>query len=513
MQSTGEREALWRQRGVIYQVYPRSFQDSGYDVSGYVDVDPIFGTLADFDAMLAAAHERGLKVIVDYVPNHTSDQHPWFVEARASHDSPKRDWYVFRDPKPDGSPPNNWLAAFGGPSWTLDEATGQHYLHSFLPQQPDVNWRNPELKAAMFDVLRFWLDRGVDGFRFDVAPSVMKDPELRDNPMRSPDQRGSTHKPMGEIDDQILLHNRMHPDIHGLYREIRSLLDDHSAEQPRYLVGETHIFEPEEWASLYGAALDEMHQPGNFGLLKVDWTAADIRAHVDTIDTATPEGAWPNYVLSNHDEHRTATRVGPAQARNAMLLLLTLRGTQTLYYGEELGMENVPISPEQERDPWGLRVPGLGLGRDPERTPMRWDASENAGFAEPGVEPWLPLGDDAATLNVAVERQRPGSMLSMTKRLLELRDAHPALASGDYAPVEGTDDAVFAFLRSYDDERFLIAINTTAEAASLSLPNVGVGEVVLGTMMARSGELDLTGIDLGPNEGIVVRLEGTIAAR
>jgi len=279
----------------------------------------------------------------------------------------------------------------------------------------------------------------------------------------------------------------MHPDIHGLYREIRSLLDDHSGEHPRYLVGETHIFEPDEWASLYGAALDEMHQPGNFGLLKIDWTAADIRGHVDTIDAATPEGAWPNYVLSNHDEHRTATRVGPAQARNAMLLLLTLRGTPTLYYGEELGMENVPISPEQERDPWGLRVPGLGLGRDPERTPMRWDASENAGFAEPGVEPWLPLGDDAATLNVAVERQRPGSMLSMTKRLLELRDAHPALASGDYAPVEGTDDAVFAFLRSYDDERFLIAINTTAEAASLSLPNVGVGEVVLGTMMARSG--------------------------
>ena len=201
MQSTGECEALWWQRGVIYQVYPRSFQDSGYDVSDYVDVDPIFGTLADFDAMLAAAHERGLKVIVDYVPNHTSDQHPWFVEAHASRNSPKRDWYVFRDPKPDGFPPNNWLAAFGGPSWTLDEATGQYYLHPFLPQQPDVNWRNLELKAAMFDVLRFWLDRGVDAFRFDVVPSVMKDPELRDNPMRAPDQQGSTHKPMGEIVD------------------------------------------------------------------------------------------------------------------------------------------------------------------------------------------------------------------------------------------------------------------------------------------------------------------------
>ena len=490
--------------------YPSPMADFGYDVSDYVDVDPMFGTLADFDAMLAAAHERGLKVIVDYVPNHTSDQHPWFVEARSSRESPKRDWYVFRDPKPDGSPPNNWLAAFGGPAWTLDEATGQFYLHLFLPQQPDVNRRNPELKAAMFDVLRFWLDRGVDGFRFDVASSIMKDPKLRDNPMRGPDQQGSTHKPMGEIDDQILLHNRMHPeDIHGLYRGIRSLLDDYSAEQSRYLVGETHIFEPEEWASLYGAALDEMHQPSNFGLLKVDWTAADIRAHIDTIDDATPDGAWPNYVLSNHDEHRTASRVGPDQARNAMLLLLTLRGTPTLYYGDELGMENVPVPPDREQDPWGLRVPGLGLGRDPERTPMRWDEFENAGFADPSVQTWLPLGDDAATLNVAAQRERPASMLSMTRRLLELRDAHPALATGDYTPVDGAGEAVFAFVRSNGNERFLVAINTTGDPATFGLPDTGAGEVVLGTTMTRSGPIDLAGVDLGRNEGILVLLEGT----
>ena len=455
MPPTGEREALWWQRGVIYQVYPRSFQDSdgdgigdlagvtqrldylrwlgvhavwlspfypspmadfGYDVSDYRDVDPIFGTLADFDVMLAAAHDRGLKLIIDYVPNHTSDQHPWFVEARASRDSPKRDWYVFRDPKPDGSPPNNWLSVFGGPAWTLDEATGQFYLHSFLPQQPDVNWRSPGLKAALLDVLRFWLERGEDGFRIDVAHGLMKDPELRDNPLRPTGAEPGGHKAMGEYASQLHLHDNMHPDIHGLYREIRTLVDGYGAERPRYLIGETHVFEPEAWAGLFGADLDELHQPGYFGLLKVDWTPAGIRAHVDVIDAVTPPGTWPNYVLSNHDEHRVATRVGRDQARNAMLLLLTLRGTPTLYYGEELGMENVPIRPDRAQDPWGLRVPGRGLGRDPERTPMPWDDTETAGFAAPGVQPWLPLGDEAATLNVESERASPDSMRSMTRR-------------------------------------------------------------------------------------------------
>lgn len=362
----------------------------------------------------------------------------------------------------------------------------------------------------MFDALRFWLDRGDDGFRFDVAPAIMKDPELRDNPMRPPNQTGSTHKPMGEIDNQILLHNRMPPDIHELYREIRPLLDSYSAEQPRYLVGETHIFEPEEWASLYGAALDEMHQPGNFGLLKIDWTPAEIRAHVDMIEGATPEGAWPNYVLSNHDEHRVATRVGRDRARNAMLLLLTLRGTPTLYDGEELGMENVPVPPDRAQDPWGLRVPGLGLGRDPERTPMRWDSSENAGVTGPGIEPWLPLGDDASTRNVAAERDRPDSMLSMTKRLLELRDTHRALASGAYTAVDGTGDAVLAYVRSYDDERFLVAINTTGRPAPFSLGQTGAGEIVLSTAMSRHGPIDLAVAELGPDEGLLVRIEGTL---
>jgi glycosidase len=541
----GDGRPAWWQRGVVHQVYPRSFQDAsgdgvgdlpgitqrldylawlgvhaiwispfypspmadfGYDVSDYTDVDPLFGTLADFDALLAAAHARNIRVIIDFVPNHTSDQHPWFQEARASRESPKRDWYVFRDPKPDGSPPNNWVAAFGGSAWTFDEATGQYYLHSFLPQQPDVNWRNPELKAAMFDVLRFWLESGVDGFRFDVASSVMKDPELRDNPPNL-EGGGHAHKEMGDYSAQLHIHDRMHPDIHALYREIRALLDAYSEDgQPRYMIGETHIFDPEEWATLYGAELDQMHQPGNFGLLKLQWAAEELRAHVDGIERAVPPGAWPNYVLSNHDEHRVATRVGPDQARNALMLLLTLRGTPTVYYGEELGLENVPVPPELEQDPWGLRVPGPGLGRDPERTQMPWDASENGGFCPPGVRPWLPLNPDYRTRNVAVQREDPTSMLSLARRLLQLREERPALAIGAYRALDGVSADCFAYLRAHGDERLLVALNLSGAPLTLQLSEGGRGELLLSTTMTRSGSVSLGDLALAAHEGAVVAL-------
>jgi alpha-glucosidase len=319
----------WWKRGVIYQIYPRSFQDGngdgtgdlpgilsrmdylswlgidaiwispfypspmadfGYDVSDYCDVDPLFGTLKDFDALLTEAHERGIKVIIDFVPNHTSDQHPWFLESRSSRDNPKRDWYNWRDPKADGSPPNNWLAVFGGPAWTFDEKTGQYYQHAFLPQQPDLNWRNDEVKQAMLDALRFWLNRGVDGFRFDVAHHILKDPEFTDNP---PNEGVlNFHRQMGDYDTQLHVNDRMHPDIHALYREIRAVIDSFDTpEQPRFMIGETHIFDPVQWASLFGEHLDEMHMPGNFGLLKAAWNARDIREHIESIEAATPANA------------------------------------------------------------------------------------------------------------------------------------------------------------------------------------------------------------------------------
>ena len=537
---------LWWKRGVIYQIYPRSFQDTnsdgtgdlrgiierldylswlgidafwmspfypspmadfGYDVSDYCDVDPLFGTLADFDALVEEAHARGIKVIIDFVPNHTSDQHPWFLESRSSKDNPKRDWYLWKDPRPDGSPPNNWLATFGGPAWTLDEVTGQYYHHGFLPQQPDLNWRNDEVKEAMLDVLRFWLKRGVDGFRIDVAHHIAKDPDFTDNPP-NPDP-GSLHKPMGEFATQLHIMDRMHTDLHDMYRQVRQLLDSYETDgQSRFMIGETHIFDPIEWASLFGENLDEMHMPANFGLLKCEWTAQGVRAHIEAIEAATPKDGWPNYVLSNHDDWRTATRVGPLQAKVAMMLLLTLRGTPTIYYGEELGMENVEIPEHLEQDPAGLRVPGIGLGRDPERTPMQWDPSPNAGFCPEGVQPWLPLTPDYELRNVAVLRDDPKSILNMTRELLEFRNAYPALAAGSYAAIDGLPPECYVYTRTLGEQTLLIALNFTNDEHQFMLPYTGTGQVITSTGKDRTGKISLTFMVLQPNEGILIDITG-----
>ncbi|HRA46961.1 MAG TPA: alpha-amylase family glycosyl hydrolase [Thermomicrobiales bacterium] len=536
----------WWKRGVIYQVYPRSFQDSngdgtgdlrgitsrldyvswlgvsaiwispfypspmadfGYDVSDYCAVDPLFGTLADFDALLTEAHARDIRVIVDFVPNHTSDQHPWFLESRASKDNPKRDWYFWRDAKPDGTLPNNWLAHFGGPMWTLDEATGQYYLHSFLPQQPDLNWRNPEVKAAMLDALRFWLDKGVDGFRFDVAHNIMKDPNLADNPPAG--NTAQWHRFAGDFSTQLHINDKNHPDIHVIYKEIRKLIDSYSTPgHERFMIGETHVYDGPTWAALFGDHLDEMHMPGNFGLLKTPWNATAIRSHVEMIEQAVPEGGWPNYVISNHDDPRTATRVGAKQAKVAMMLLLTLRGTPTIYNGEELGMENVAIPADRERDPWGLRVPGLGLGRDPQRTPMQWDTSPNAGFTTPAATPWLPLADDWETRNVAVEKDDAKSILNLTEELLVLRGTHPALAHGDWEAIGGLPEECLVYTRSTAEQRLLVALNLTDTEHQFMLPYTGTGLVITSTGKDRTGKISLTFMVLQPNEGILIDITG-----
>ncbi len=356
----------WWQTGVVYQVYPRSFADAsgdgigdlpgitarldylqwlgvdaiwiapfyrspmadfGYDVADYTDVDPLFGTLADFDRLLAEAHRREIRVIVDYVPNHTSDRHPWFIESRSSRQSPMRDWYYWRDGRGDGSLPNNWVSMFGGPAWEWDERTDQYYLHTFLREQPDLNWRNPATKVAMFDVARFWLDRGVDGFRIDVAPIVMKDPQMRDNPPNpdwTPDHR------MGTWGAQLHLHDLAHPDMHGLYRDFRRLLDSYPGD--RTSIGELHHPEFERWAAYYGTEQDEIHVPFNFHLIFAPWTSAAVRYAVEGVEGALPPGAFASWVLGNHDQPRFASphRAGREQARVGMLLLLTLRGTPTL---------------------------------------------------------------------------------------------------------------------------------------------------------------------------------------
>lgn len=528
---------LWWQHGVVYQIYPRSYRDTsgngvgdldgvteqidylastlgvealwlspffpspmadfGYDVADYLDVDRLFGDLDAFDRLVQRAHFVGLKVIIDWVPNHSSDQHDWFTESRSSRDNPKRDWYVWRSPKSDGSPPNNWVSVFGGPAWTLDETTGQYYLHSFLTEQPDLNWRNPEVVAAMHDTLRFWMDRGVDGFRLDVIHMIMKDPGLRDNPART--ARDGWFAP--EYDSFDHIHDKNHPDMHAQYRALRTLVDDHDPAVERMLVGEIEPLPWPQWVMFYGAEGDGLHLPFNFRLIEAPWTATAVQAVVDDLEAALPAFAWPNYVLGNHDQKRVASRVGEAQARMAAVLLLTLRGTPTLYYGDEIGMLQADIPPERQQDPFGRRVPGEG--RDGCRTPMQWDSSSGAGFSSADLaDYWLPVSADSQERNVASQLTDKRSMLTLYRDLLRLRRTEPALNRGNYVALDAPA-SVFAYLRALGPDRFAVALNFTGDAVSVAVPD---GDVVLSTHPGRIGEEVAGHLTLGPDEGIIVRL-------
>ena len=534
------RQPRWWQTAVVYEIYPRSFADSngdgtgdlagitgrldylgwlgvdaiwiapfyrspmadfGYDVADHTDVDPLFGSLADVDALLAAAHERGIRVLVDYVPNHTSDTHPWFVESRSSRTNAKRDWYVWHDPAPTGGPPNNWISMFAGPAWEWDPATEQYYLHSFLPAQPDLNWRNPETRAAMFDVARFWLDRGVDGFRIDVAPMVMKDPDLRDNP---PNPSSAEVHRLGRWARQLHLYDHAHPDMQELYRDFRRLLESYPGE--RVSIGELHHPDYSVWAGYYGERQDEIHVPFNFHLTYSAWTAEAVRAAVEGVQGVLPSGAWASWVLGNHDQPRFASprRAGREQAKAGMLLLLTLRGTPTIYYGEEIGMVDVPIPTSAAQDPVERREPGRG--RDPERSPMQWDAPPNAGFTAPEATPWLPLAADAATVNVAGQAEDPDSVLSLTRRLIELRREHPVLRLGDFERFGPTPNGTFAFGRVSADGRLTVVLNLTGDERMV--PGAGPGRVLIGTHRHRDGSSIAADFALGPNEALVIEHAG-----
>jgi alpha-glucosidase len=523
-------EQLWWQRGVIYQVYPRSFMDSdgdgvgdlpgiasrldylqwlgvdavwvspiypspmkdfGYDVADYTGVHPLFGTLGDFDALLREAHGRGLKVILDFVPNHSSDQHEWFRQSRSSRDDPRRDWYIWRDPAPDGGPPNNWLSCFGGSAWEFDEHTGQYYYHAFLPEQPDLNWRNPRVVDAMLDVLRFWLDRGVDGFRVDVIWHLIKDDEFRDNP-RNPEWREGMDPFQSLVPEQTT----DRPEVHEVIARMRRLFDEYDE---RVLIGEIYL-PVERLVKYYGEELMGAHLPFNFQLVQAKWDARHIARMVAEYEAALPEGGWPNWVLGNHDQHRIASRVGPGQARVAAMLLLTLRGTPTLYYGDEIGMRDVPIPPERVQDPFEKNVPGMGLGRDPERTPMQWSAAPNAGFTT--GEPWLPLAEDFREVNVEAARNDPHSILALYHQLLQLRRAEPALETGPYTPVDAEGD-VLAYLRG----GFLVALNLGPRPHLFHCPPEARGaSILLSTHLDRRGETVAGDVHLRGDEGIILRL-------
>jgi alpha-glucosidase len=498
--------AAWWQRGVIYQIYPRSFQDSngdgvgdlkgierrlghlsemgidaiwispiypspmadfGYDVADYCDIDPRFGTLADFDALIAAAHARNLRVILDFVPNHSSNRHPWFVESRASRINRRRDWYIWRDPAPGGGPPNNWISDFGGSAWEWDAPSGQYYYHAFLKEQPDLNWRNPAVQQAMYDVLRFWFARGVDGFRIDVLWHLIKAAHFPDNPLNP-----AYHGGLGEMDRVLQEHSTDQPEVHAIAAEMRRIADSYG---DRVLIGEIYL--PLERLMLYyGREEPGVHMPFNFGLIGARWDARALAAMIAAYEAALPPGGWPNWVLGNHDRPRIAARVGEAQARVAAMLLLTLRGTPTVYYGDEIALGLVAIPPAQVHDPRELREPGLGLGRDPARTPMPWDETPNAGFTT--GTPWLPMNEDWRARNVERQTLAPGSMLALHRRLLALRRCHPALAIGEISLLDGSleglpDTArdILAYERRSGEQRLLIALNVGDAPQELPLPS------------------------------------------
>ncbi|HEV2785288.1 MAG TPA: alpha-amylase family glycosyl hydrolase [Solirubrobacteraceae bacterium] len=500
----------WWRSGVVYQIYPRSFADAdgdgvgdllgvtehlehvrdlgadavwlspiyrspmadfGYDISDHTDVDPLFGTLDDADDLIARAHELGLRVLLDFVPNHTSDRHPWFEESRASRDNPKRSWYVWRD---GDRPPNGWVANFGDqrPAWTRDPATGAWYLHSFLPEQPDLNWDEPAVEAAMHDVLRFWLRRGVDGFRIDVAHALGKDPELGDN---EPGRR----------------HSEDWPSVHPRLAAIRRVLEEFDGE--RVAVGEVYLLDQRALAP-YITTGDELHLAHNFVFLNLPWSAERFRAAVDEFEELTRDGGWPAWCLNNHDHSRTATRYGWPRTRVAAMLVLALRGTPFLYQGEELGLTDVPIPPAAIVDV---------DGRDPERAPMPWAPPSQAG---PGTgfttgDPWLPVHPDAELLAASVQAQEPGSHLAFYRALLALRRATPALHSGAYRSVSAPPD-VFAFVREHEGRRVLVALNFAPFARPL--PAEGRGGRLLLSTHEHAGEDALAG-----DEGRIVELVQT----
>jgi alpha-glucosidase len=533
------KDTQWWRKAVFYQVYPRSFQDTngdgtgdlpgitrridyfrdlgvdalwispffrspmkdfGYDISDYRDVDPTFGTMADFREMLDAAHQRGLRVVIDLVVNHSSDEHAWFKAARSSRDDPKHDWYIWR-PIRGRRPPNNWISLFEQRSaWYPNEATGEWYLATFTRNQPEFNWRNPDLRQAIYDAARFWLDIGVDGFRMDVATAYFKDEKFRSNP-----------RSLRAVPDLFQRHvyDRNRPEVHGVFKEFRALADSYG---DRVLIGETHGTDPALAASCHGRDNDELHMAFNFDFLFRPWGSKSFRQGAERWYGLLPEGAWPNFTLSNHDQRRHYGRYGrgataESRARIAATMLLCLRGTPFLYYGEELGMGNGRIPRSRTRDPLGLSTWPLPFGRDPERTPMQWDGSANAGFSD--AEPWLPVNPDYRRRNVAAQKDDPLSLWNWYASLLRLRRERPALVSGSLLWLE-SPHGVMAWQRRLDgagskrDDTVSVYLNLKARAADTQ---VRAGTVLAGNVSSAGSALE-TGKYTLPAHGIIIIAEG-----
>ena len=522
----------WWKTAVLYQIYPRSFADSnadgigdlqgiidrlehlewlgvdgiwlspitvspnadwGYDVADYRAVQPDLGTMETFDDLVARARARHIRVLLDIVPNHSSENHPWFVRSRSATSDPKRDWYVWADPKPDGSTPNNWVSSFGGPAWTLDPKTGQYYLHNHLSEQPDLNWWNEEVRAEFDDIFRFWFDRGVAGFRIDVCNIIVKDARLRDNP------------PATEEDDfeaqlfgQRPVYNGNRPDVHDVIRRWRTLAD--SYDTPRVLVGETPV-KVDKLAEYYGDGSDELHLAFNFPFITAPLDAVAMRQVVEDTEALLPPGAWPAWTGSNHDMSRLASRWADGdehQARLALMMLLCLRGTPVLYQGDEIGLCDHPVGKDDLRDPLGVRYWPAYAGRDAMRTPMPWRRGPGGGFTDPGTRPWLPLGPTEGR-NVEQQQADPGSILLLARDLIALRRQNPELQTGRYTTM-AAPDGVWAWRRGGG---VAVVLNMSDRALTLERTR---GHVSIGTDRARDGQAFDDRLTLRGWEGVVAQI-------
>ncbi len=501
----------WWQHAVFYEIYPRSFADSnndgvgdlkgitaklgylhelgvdaiwitpcypspqvdfGYDVSDYENIDPMYGTLADFDRMAAESKKQNIRIIFDYVINHTSDQHKWFLASKSSKSSPYRNWYVWRDGKGANQPPNNWTSDFGGSAWKFDPTTGQYYYHYFYAEQPDLNWNNPAVEKAMFDVTRWWYKRGVAGFRLDAVDTLFEDADLRDNPVLP-----GTNK-FGDPNTEPK-YNKKLPGVHDVLKDLRKVADEHDA----VLIGETWTKNIEELKEYYGEHNNELQLPMDFMFTRVDkLSAAEFRRQIAAADSA---GGWPTWVITNHDIPRSYNRYGDGVhnddiAKLMAALYLTLRGTPIMYYGEELGMENNdPKRREDVKDPEGRTGWPKEKGRDGERTPMQWSDAVNAGFS--AHDPWLPVPDSYKTHNVATESKDPNSVLEFYRKVLALRHKNSALLEGNYTAVNEDDANVLAYVRAYKGKSVLVALNLSSSAQKASFNLAGSPSALLAT--------------------------------
>jgi alpha-glucosidase len=480
-------DAIW-----ISPFFTSPMADFGYDVADYYSVDAIFGDLEDFKTLLSEAHAREIKVMIDYVPNHTSVEHPWFRASRSSRDNEKRDWYMWRDPKPDGSPPNNWQSVFGGSAWQLDEATGQYYLHSFLAQQPDLNWDNPEVRRAMKAVLDFWLALGVDGVRADAVRWLSKDyGRLRDNPL-NPDFKEGDHP----YDRYFAQYSRYGDKLFDYLKEIAEVVERHP---DRIILFEdyidTNIARQEQYTHFYSVN-PEVAAPFNFEGMKLPYSAKDFRLLINEFQMLMQGYQRPFYCFTNHDQSRLVSRFGYKQARLIAMLQLTLPGIPVVYYGDELGMHDVPIPADAVQDPFERQAPGHG--RDPQRTPMQWSADMYAGFSR--QTPWLPVADDYATVNVEVETGDPQSMLSLYRTLLRLRRT-TALQSGRYVEWHARNDKIFGYSRRNDHEELFVVLNMSEDVQECVAEVKG--EVLCSTHEEVQWHDDC--LLLQPHQGVVLR--------